>query len=82
MLLKVAFNTNKHITLVMRDLFYFRKSVEGQQQRLERTLEEFYSLCDQVEVNLVIIFILSKLSSCFTIFAFQSHKTSIPWKLH
>jgi hypothetical protein len=33
----------------MRDLFYFRKSIEGQQQRLERTLEEFYSLCDQVE---------------------------------
>jgi hypothetical protein len=54
----------------MRDLFYFRKSIEGQQQRLERTLEEFYSLCDQVEVNLVIIFILSKLSSCFTIFTF------------
>jgi hypothetical protein len=38
MLLKVAFNTNKHITLVMRDLFYFRKSIEGQQQRLDMTI--------------------------------------------
>ncbi|CAC5381885.1 mediator of RNA polymerase II transcription subunit 29-like [Mytilus californianus] len=28
------------------------KSIEGQQQRLERTLEEFYSICDQLEVNL------------------------------
>lgn len=32
---------------------FSRSSVENQLQKFEKSLEEFYSMCDQVEISLV-----------------------------
>ena len=32
---------------------YFRSNIDAQLQKFEKSLEEFYSMCDQVEISLV-----------------------------
>lgn len=38
--------------MVLIQLYYFRKGSESNVPRFDKQLEEFYSICDQIELNL------------------------------
>lgn len=56
-------------------MLIFRKTVDVQMPRFDKHLEEFYSICDQIELHLVSILMNHFQSVIFYVFVLQ--KTSI-----
>lgn len=52
----------KCLTRVKSNLNYYRKTIEENAPRFDKALEDFYSLCNQVELYLVRLVIFSLLA--------------------